>query len=137
MSTAMRRAATNANSASATSATTTVMGRLRAPKTKRMLYPRGSLAHLSNERLNIASGRRNPEQATPHSESGQHVVNLSLREQSLRFGDGIDDTQSRLITRGRLIKRGSGSRNLHRRVGGNAAGAIQGRDSPVPLCAKI
>src|SRR5579859_5984310 len=91
MSTGMRSAASVANNAMATNATTMVMGRLSAAKTKRM-FPSSSesLARLHDKRLNVARRGGDCEQGAPDGETGQSVVDLGLSEQTLGFGDFVD-----------------------------------------------
>jgi hypothetical protein len=89
-------------------ATTTVIGRLRALRTKRIcLYSLQSSARLSNEWLNVSGGCRNAEQPPPHAEPGQDIIDFSLREQSLRFGYFVYVSQSGLIPGRRLLNRSS------------------------------
>src|SRR5450759_712399 len=126
----MRSRASTAQSAIAISATTTVIGLLRAARTRRMWVksssksgafrqplPDGrgsdrsrhhqgaiaSSAGLPDERLNIAGGRGHAEQAAPDGEPGQRVVDLGLREQALRLRDFRDGAETRLIPRRRLL----------------------------------
>src|ERR1035437_7961124 len=117
----MRSRASTAQSAIAISATRTVIGLLRAARTRRMLVKSSSKtpacrparpsfarmhkaephatgrssASLSDEGLNIAAGRGHAEQAAPDGEAGQRVVDLGLGEQPLRVGDLRNGAETR------------------------------------------
>jgi hypothetical protein len=43
------------------------------------------LRSLHHKRLNVAGRRRYAEQSSPHSQARQHIVDLSLTQQALRF----------------------------------------------------
>src|ERR1035438_4170483 len=137
ISTGIRRSASAAHKAMAISATTTVNGRDRAAKTRRMLFFRGSPRGLRDEGLNTAGRGRNAKQTAPDVEPGKRVVDFSLRQQPLRFGDLIDVSQTSLITRAGLLRRIAGGGHLHWRVGGDALRAIESGSGAVPLRAKI
>src|SRR5579864_6438175 len=134
MSTGMRLTASVAHSAIAIRATTTVNGRLRAARTRRMT---SSLARLHHERLDIAGRSRNLKQPAPHTQARESVVNFGLREQPLGFGDLVDISEPALISSRRLLHRCAGGSHLDRRVGGNAASTLEPRDRPVPPRAEI
>src|SRR5215470_7006282 len=124
ISTGIRFNASTAQSATATSATTTVKGRERAANTRRMFRLRAnSSARLRYKWLNISRGSGDAEQATPHAEPGQYIINLGLGKQSLGFGHFVDIAETGLIARRRLLGRGAGGRELHRRIGGDPARA--------------
>src|SRR5579864_2222156 len=89
ISTGIRRTARNANRAIVISATSTVIGRLSAARTNRML-PLSSLAGLEQKRLNISSHGCDFEQAPPDAQASQRVIYLRLCQQALRLGDFID-----------------------------------------------
>src|SRR6266481_4625927 len=57
----------------------------------------GSSAGLREERLDIAGRDSDAEQPAPHREARQCVVDLRLREQTLRFGDLVDVAESGLV----------------------------------------
>jgi hypothetical protein len=82
MSIGMRRTASTAQSATAIKAMTTVIGLLRAARTRRILFfpSRNSLAHLGKEWLNIARRDGNSEQPPPDAQTGQSIVYLGLGE---------------------------------------------------------
>jgi hypothetical protein len=88
------------------------------------LLGQNSSARLCNKRLNISRRRRDAKKASPHREAGQHIVDFSLREKPLCLGYFIDVPKAGLITGARLLRRGSGSRNLHRSVGRDAPRAV-------------
>src|ERR1035437_6023013 len=92
MSAGMRSSASTAQSAIAIRATTTVNGRLRAAKTRRML-----LTCLRQEWLNVSGRGGHSQQPAPDTEAGQRIVDFGLREQVLRFRYLIDVPQARLI----------------------------------------
>src|SRR5580658_3753925 len=104
MSTGIRCTARKASSARPIRATTMVIGRLSAPRTKRMLHLLKSLARLGEEGLYIAASCEYLEHRPPDVQSGQSIIDLGLHEQALRLGDVIDRGQPRLIPRGRLLK---------------------------------
>jgi len=87
--------------------------------------------------LNISGSRRDAEECPPHTQSRQGIVNLGLREQSLRFGYCVDIPQARLIAGGRLLQGRSRSRHLHRCITSDAAGAIEICHCPIPLRTQI
>src|SRR5271167_571872 len=101
MSTGMRFRAKAAQSATANSAATTVNGRERAVKTRRMLP-----ARLRHERLNISGRGGDSQQASPDGEARQNVVDFRLREQPLGFGQLVYIRQSRIVSRGCLLHGG-------------------------------
>ena len=60
-----------------------------------------------------------------------------MREQALRFGDCIDVAEARLVARRGLLRGGARGGHLHRRIRGDAARALEGRDGGVPLRAQV
>src|ERR1035437_7955219 len=132
MSAGMRSSASTAQSAIAIRATTTVNGRLRAAKTRRML-----LTCLRQEWLNVSGGGGHSQQPAPDAEAGQRVVDFGLREEALRFRYLIDVAQARLIAGSGLLDRGARGRYREGSVGGNSAGALEGCDGRIPLGAQI
>src|ERR1019366_5666348 len=97
--------ASAANKATATSATTTVMGRESAARTARMGPPawtadkcRGSLICLRQKRRQISCDRGEAEQSAPHTEPSQGIVHLGLSQQALRVGNFGDVSQSRFVS---------------------------------------
>jgi hypothetical protein len=91
ISTGIRLNANSAQSATATKATTTVIGRDRAARTRRIFCFLGfcslirSLHSLQQKWLNVACSRGDPEKPTPYAEAGQNVVNFSLGQKPLGF----------------------------------------------------
>jgi hypothetical protein len=78
----IRRTASTAQSAIAIKAMTTVIGLLRAARTRRIFFfpSQNSLACLGKEWLNIARCGSNSEQPPPDAETGQSIVDLGLGE---------------------------------------------------------
>src|SRR5271157_158860 len=126
MSAGMRSSASTAQRAIAMSATTTVNGRLRAAKTRRML-----LTCLRKEWLNVSSRGSHSQQPAPDAEPGQRIVDFGLREQALRFGYLIDGAEARLIAGRGLLNRRARGRYLEGSVGGNFPGALEGCDGRI------
>src|ERR1039457_1296258 len=119
MSIGIRWIARIEHNATAMMATTTVMGRERASRTRRICWLpvaqwARSLTHLREERLKIASGRRDAQQAAPDSQTGQCFVDLGLREQPLRLRHLVDVCEPGWITSRRLTGGGAGSGYLDR-----------------------
>src|ERR1039458_7006021 len=129
MSMGMRRTASTAQSAIAINATTTVIGLLRAARTRR-IWPapfRRSLACLGHEGPDVPGCGSHAEQSPPDSQPRQRFVDFSLREQPLRLRHLVDIAQAGLIASRRLV--GSGARRAHidRRVAGHISGAALSR----------
>src|ERR1017187_9783004 len=117
----MRSRASTAQRAMAISATTTVIGLLRAARTRRMGLPPG----LGNKRMNIAGGGGHAQQSAPDGEAGQRVVDLGLGEQALRLGDFGNGSQARFVPRRRLLGGGERRRSLDWGVAGDAPCAVE------------
>ena len=103
--------------------TTTVIGRLRAARTKRIFHLSKSLTRLGNERLNVSRSSSDAEQRPPDAETGQRIIDLGLGQQALSFRDLIDVAKSRLIASCRLLGRGARGGDLDRRIRGHASRA--------------
>src|ERR1035441_6100758 len=103
----MRSTASTAQSEIAIKATTTVIGLLRAARTRRMIPApsRHSLACLGNEGPDVPGGGRHSEQSPPDSQPRQRFVNFSLREEPLRLRHLVDVAQPGLIASRRLDRK--------------------------------
>src|SRR5579863_978449 len=160
ISTGIRRTARYANSAIATSATTTVMGRLSAARTSRIrplsacqecfgrlkpaplevaqaLSPANtlqlaSLAGLCEKRLKITGHGRDLQQPAPDTQASQCVIDLRLRQQPLRFRHFVDIGQARLVARRGLLQCGARSSDLNWSIGHNFASASDPRRRSIP-----
>src|SRR6476620_4302424 len=91
ISAGMRMTARMAQRAMATSATTTVMGRVRAARTSltgtialrrhECLRHKKSLGHLGEERADIAGGGGDSQEGAPYGKAGEGVVDFGLRQE--------------------------------------------------------
>ena len=72
---------------------TTVSGRLRAARTRRMLR-----ANLRHERPDVSGSRGHRQQPAPDSQAGQRIVDFGLREQALRLGHFVDIPEARICS---------------------------------------
>src|SRR5260370_28621987 len=90
----------------AINATITPSGRVRAAKTRRIVFLNGnSLADSLQERLNIPAGSFNLKKSAPHIQTRDGIVNLSLNNESLCLCQIIDRCKARLMASFRLIDR--------------------------------
>src|ERR1035441_8090469 len=107
MSMGMRRTARTAHRAIAIKATTTVMGLLRAARTRRMMPApsRHSLACLGDEGPDVPGCGSHAEQSPPDSQPRQRFVNFSLREEPLGLRHLVDIAQPGLIASRRLDRK--------------------------------
>src|SRR5262249_23454556 len=103
MSMGIRCSANTALSATAISAITTVTGRLSASNTNCILSYLCLRSCFINERLNIAGGDRNAQQAAPYAQSRKGVVNFRLCQESLGISHVDDVPKTRLIARRCLL----------------------------------
>src|SRR5580704_17350905 len=133
ISTGMRWIASAAQRAIAMRATTTVIGLVRAARTRRMVL----LARLRNEWLDISGGRGDAQQTAPDSQPRQRIVDLGLREKPLGFRHFVDVSEARLIASGGLLSGRPRSRYFNRRVSCDAAGALEIGNRAIPLGAQI
>src|ERR1017187_2127627 len=125
MSIGMRSTASTAQRAIAIKATTTVIGLLRAARTRR-IWPapsRHSLACLGDEGPDVTGCGSHAEQSPPDSQPRQRFVNFSLREEPLGLRHLVDIAQPGLIASRRLVRSGARRAHLDRRVGGDIPGA--------------
>src|SRR5579872_7231735 len=123
MSARMRLTANTARPATARTATSTVIGRRSAARISHMGSARSPLKQIE-QRREIAARDRFPEQRTPHVDTGQLVLRLGLREQTLRVCDSDDVAQTGLVAGARLSLALLGSGQLDRRIRRDRAGRV-------------
>src|ERR1700733_6728743 len=90
ISTGIRCTANTADRAMAISPTTTVIGRPRAAKTKRMGHSSTSLTGVEHERLKVTGRAGDAEQSPPDTQTGQRIIDLGLGQEPLGFSDLVD-----------------------------------------------
>src|SRR6184192_3810321 len=114
ISTGIRRNAKNAQRAIATTATSAETGRLSAASTNRMspsLFP-----HQPQERCQIAFRSGHAQQSSPDAQTRKRIVDLCLREETLRLSHFADVAKTGSVPGSGLLLRRARRFELDRRI---------------------